>query len=540
MAMNDTPKTPGEARSQEGALAQTSAVATVGLVAGVLGLTAAIFGVVLYALDPGALPLATGNLLVGAVGLVFYAATNWKTMLRAVGGRSTTLVVLEVAIVAGVFAALATLNYFTAQDPKEWDLTRDKLYTLHEQSTQVAEALTQKVTIYGFFRSTEGARQVLEESVNLYRMHTDKVELVFVNPDAPPPELIARLDLNNSSPRIVFESESGQVAKIRAPTEEDITNALIKVAERPPRKVYFLTGHGEPTIEDGQAEDGYAMAASQLRNEGFTVESLSLLDKENVPKDASAVVVAGAKSALFPNEVETLKVWLNRGGRVVVLLEPGLDYGMESIWRPFGVMVDDDLVLEPNPTGRAKGFGYESPVITKYEPHPITNKLKSAASLFYRSRSVLPKVGLANLEVVPLFKTSPTSWGDMNWRDGGAPERGEGDVPGPVSLAVAVTKKTATVAGKVNDEARMVVVGDLHFANNRFITMGAHRDLFQNMVSWTIGDEDRISVRPKSRTGDRLPITEAQQYGIMFFSVNLLPLLIVGFGFSVWAVRRRK
>lgn len=540
MAMNDAPETPGGARSQEGALARTSPVATVGLVGGVLGLTAAIFGVVLYALDPDALPLAAGNLLVGVVGLAFYAATNWRSLLRAVGGRSTTLVVLEVAIVAGVLAALATLNFFAAQEPKEWDLTRDKLFTLQEQSVQVAQRLDKKVTVYGFFRSSESARQVLEESVNLYKLHTDKLELVFINPDAPPPELIQKLDLNNASPRIVFESETGQVAKVRNATEEDLTNALIKVAERPARKVYFLTGHGEPAIDDAQAEDGYAIAASQLRNEGLTVEALSLLDRENVPKDASVVVVAGAKSALFPNEVETLKVWLNRGGRLVALLEPDLDYGMESIWRPFGVLVGDDLVLEPNPTGRAKGFGYESPVITAYEPHPITNKLKSAASLLYRARSVQPKVGLANLEVVTLFQTSPTSWGEVSWREGGPPERSEGDVPGPVPLAVAVTKKTATVAGKVNDEARMVVVGDLHFANNRFLPMGAHRDLFVNMTSWVIGDEDRIAVRPKSRSGDRLPITETQQYGIMFFSVNLLPLLIVGFGFSVWAVRRRK
>jgi ABC-type uncharacterized transport system involved in gliding motility auxiliary subunit len=431
---------------------------------------------------------------------------------------------------------------FAAQEPQEWDLTRDKpLSPSRSSRSHVAHAPRSRTSpSIGFFRSSESARQVLEESVNLYKLHTDKLELVFINPDAPPPELIQKLDLNNASPRIVFESETGQVAKVRNATEEDLTNALIKVAERPARKVYFLTGHGEPAIDDAQAEDGYAIAASQLRNEGLTVEALSLLDRENVPKDASVVVVAGAKSALFPNEVETLKVWLNRGGRLVALLEPDLDYGMESIWRPFGVLVGDDLVLEPNPTGRAKGFGYESPVITAYEPHPITNKLKSAASLLYRARSVQPKVGLANLEVVTLFQTSPTSWGEVSWREGGPPERSEGDVPGPVPLAVAVTKKTATVAGKVNDEARMVVVGDLHFANNRFLPMGAHRDLFVNMTSWVIGDEDRIAVRPKSRSGDRLPITETQQYGIMFFSVNLLPLLIVGFGFSVWAVRRRK
>lgn len=540
MAVKKPPETEGPARSQEGALAETSTLATVGLVAGVLGLTASVFGLVLYALDPETLPLFGANLGLGLVGIAFYAATNWKALLRAAGGRSTALVVLEVATIVGAVAAVGTANYFTAQNPKEWDLTRDKLFSLQEQSIQVAESLDQKITIYGFFRTSENAVNVLRESVGLYNLYTDQLELEFVNPDSPPPELVERFDLNSQSPRIVFAAEDGQFAKIRSPTEEAFTNALIKVAQKEARKVYFLSGHGEPTISDVKAEEGFAAAASALRSEGYQVEALSMVDRENVPKDAAAVILAGARSALFPNEVQALKAWLNRGGRVVVLHEPGLDYGMEQIWRPFGVDVGDDLVLEPNPTGRAKGFGYESPVIQAYEPHPITRKLGDAASLFYRVRSIQPKVGLANLEVTTLFQTSPTSWGETDYREGGPPERSEGDVPGPVPLAVAVTKKTATAANKIADEARMVVFGDLHFANNRFLPMGAHRDLFVNAVNWTIGEEDRITIRPRSRSGDRLPITETQQYGIMFFSVNLLPLLIVGFGFSVWAVRRRK
>lgn len=537
--MTDEIKTE-DARSQEGALKETSGAATVGLVAGVLGLTASVFGAVLYALDPETLPLFGGNLIFGLVGIIFYGVTNWRSVVRAAGSRSSALVILEAAMIIGVTAGLGTLNYFVNQEPKEWDLTYDKLFSLQDQSMKVAQGLTEPVTIYAFFRSSENARAVVRESVDLYSLYTDKITLEFINPDAPPPDLIEKYDLTSQSPRIVFTAPNGQFAKIRTPTEESFTNALIKVAQREARKVYFLTGHGEPSIKDVSAEEGFSAAASQLRNEGYQVEELSLVDRENVPKDASCVILGGAKSILFPNEVETLKVWLNRGGRVVVLHEPGLDYGLSPIFRPFGVLLGDDLVMEPNPTGRAKGFGYESPVVQSYEPHAITRKLGNAASLFFRARSVQPKVGLANLHVTTLFQSSPTSWGEISFREGGPPERDEGDVPGPVPLAVAVTKRTATAPSKVADEARMVVFGDMHFINNRFLPMGAHRDLFINSVNWTVGDEDRITIRPKSRAGDRLPITQTQQYGIMFFSVNLLPLLIVGFGFSVWALQRRK
>lgn len=536
---NETQKQgPVKARSAEGALTERSPLETVGLVAGVIGLTAVIFSFVLYALDPAVLSLSVANAVFGLAGIALYMATNRRSLGRVFAGRSTGLVLLEGMIVVGLLGAMGVANYFAAQNPKEWDLTRDNLFTLHEQSMRVAKELDKKVTVYAFFRTTEPARGVLTQAVDLYRQHTNNLELVFVNPDAPPQELVEKYDLNSKSPRIVVAAENGQFAKLRTATEEGLTNALIKVAERPAKKVYFLTGHQEPSIEDQAFEEGFAMAASNLRTEGFEVSTLSLLERENVPADASVVIVAGAATRLFPNEVESLKAWLDRGGRVAFLLEPGIELGLERIFRPYGVEVGNDLVIEPNPAAKAFGFGPDSPVVQTFEAHPITNKLRGGATLFHRARSVQPKVGLANLEVVTLIRTGASSWGET--RLDADPALDEDDVPGPVPIAVAVVRNTAAHPNKLDDEARMVVFGDHHFANNRFSAMSANADLFLNAVTWLAGDEDRITIRPKTRKGDRLPLTETQQTGIVFFSVNLLPLLIVGLGFSVWAVRRRK
>ena len=332
----------------------------------------------------------------------------------------------------------------------------------------------------------------------------------------------------------------GRFKKVGLPSEESMTNALAAVSERPARTVYFLTGHGEAPLDTPAVPEGYALAASTLRNEGYTIETTSLVDRENVPSDASLVILAGAKAALFPNETETLKAHLYRGGRVLVLLEPGVPHGLDALFRPFGVEVGQDIVLEPNPTGRAQGFGLESPVVQKYEPHPITRTLGTAATLFFKARSVQPRVGMARIEASTLFSSSPTSWGETELAADARPTRDEHDVPGPVPLAVAVTRTTATAPNRLSNQARLVVFGDHDFANNRFIQMGANGDLFRNASNWALGEEERITIRPRRRAGDHLPLTEDETYGIIFFSVNLLPLLIVGFGFSVWAIRRRK
>lgn len=528
------------AKSQEGRLEQRSAIETTGLVAGVVGITAIVFALVLYAIDPKVLPLALGNAAFGVIGTIFYVATNRKSFTRSLAGRSTAFVALEGFVVLGVLAALGVVNFFAAQNPKEWDLTRDGLYSLHEQSIKVAESLDQDVKVIGFFRTSENARGVIQQAVDLYRQYTDRLSLEFINPDNPPEALIEKYDLNSQSPRLVIAAENGQFAKLRTPTEEAMTNALIKVAQREARKVYFLTGHGEPSIKARKTEEGLAGAASALRNEGYSVDTVALVDRANVPDDASVVIVAGARSSLLPNEVEALKTFLDRGGRVMALLEPGVEYGLERIFRPYGVEVADNVIIDPNPANKALGFGPTAPVINAYEAHPITNKLTGSATLFPRVRSVQPRVNLALVDVTTLIRTGATAWGETQYRGAETFERDENDVPGPVPIAVAVTRDTAAAQGKKADEARMVVVGDFGFISNRFLAMTGNRALFLNAANWLAGDEDRITIRPKPRYGDRLPLTEVQQYGIMFFSVNLLPLLIIGLGFSVWAIRQRQ
>lgn len=539
--MSNNEEQPVEVQSRESSLRERTASETFGLIGGVLGTTAIVFGVSLYAIDPRVLPVSLGNFTFGAVAIALYILTNRKNFGRSVMGRSTAFLVLEVGVVFGLVAVVAVINYFAAQNPTEWDLTRDRLYTLHEQSQQVAASLDQDVEVIGFFRPSEKYRAEVTQRVDLYRRHTDRIRLKFVNPDTAPREMVEKFDLSSISPRIVVTAENGQFAKVDFPSEEALTNAFIKVAQQSAKKVYFLTGHGEPPIEPRpRMEEGFAAAASGLRNEGFVVEALALVDKANVPADANVVIVAGARSTLFPNEVEALKVYLDRGGRVLVLIDPGYEYGLQRVFGPYGVEVGDNLVIDPNPATRAEGYGPTASIVREFEAHPITNKLDNAAVLFPTARSVQPRLNLAQIEVNTLVRTGPTSWGETGYRESSAARRDETDIPGPVPIAVAVTRNTAGQRRKFADQARLVVIGDQGFITNFFLSKGRNRDLFLNTINWLAGEEDRITIRPRQRSGNHLALTPNQQNGIMFFSVNLLPLLIIGFGFSVWAIRQRQ
>jgi ABC-type uncharacterized transport system involved in gliding motility auxiliary subunit len=540
MAVSPETPDPLEGGSREGALAEASTLRTVGLVLGVLGATAVAFGAILYAIDPGVLRVAVGNLAFGAVCIGFYVFTHRRSLGRALAGRSSPLVGLELMMAIGVLGGAFALNWVAANEPQEWDLTRDGVYSLHPQSVAVAERLARPVKIWAFYGPTDSTREILRQAVELYQMHTDELELELVNPDRVSRRLAKRFDLGGKSAPLVMEDvESGRYTKLKAPTEEAMTNALIEIAERRQRKAYFLEGHGEAKARDASTEDGYGTAATLLENEGLAVESLSLVERSDLPEDASVLIVPGPKAALLPNESAALKVFLDRGGRALLLLEPGYAHGLAPVLRPYGVDVGDDLVLDENPAAKALGFGADAPVIQRYEAHPITNVMEGRFAMFLRARSVSPRLGLARVAVTTLIQTSPDSWAETS--TAGPPHaQGADDLAGPVPIAVAVEKRTANNPRKRSDEARLVVFGDVDFANNRFSAMTGNTDLFVNTVNWLVGDEDRITIRPPKKQGDRLPLTELQQYGIMFFSVNLLPYVIIGFGLSVWAVRRRK
>ena len=530
-----------QAKSQEGKLEEVSALSTFGLIVGVLGMSSAIFGVAVYAIIPSATQITIINLIFAGAALLFYAITNWSKLTRVASGRSTPLIILEVVLVVGVLLSATAINYFARQSTREWDLTRDRLYTLQEQSLDVIKRLDTDIQIVGVYQPNDNRRALLQQLVDLYQKESPRISLKFLNPVSITPAESKKYSLANSELRIVIESAKGRQVKVSAAREEDITNGLIQVAERPERKVYFLTGHREGSIDDSQSKTGFQRAAQDLIDDGYTVESLNISNKDTIPEDATALVIAGARDRFLPNEVQTIHAWLKRGGRAFFLLEAGVENGLDSIFRPFGVDVGDNLIIDPNPASRALGFSRgDAPIVNRFEQHPITNPLQGTTVLFYWVRSVAPRIGLARIEASTLIQTSETSWGETKYNSGEDVELDEEDVPGPVPIAIAVTKKTTTNPNRLTEEARLVVIGDSSFATNNFYSDGANADLFNNAVNWLSGDESRITIRPRRRGASRIPLTEQQHAGIVFFSVNLLPLLIVGAGLSVWAIRRRK
>jgi len=305
---------------------------------------------------------------------------------------------------------------------------------------------------------------------------------------------------------------------------------------------YFVQGHGEVGLQAREGAPTLAQAAAALGQEGYRVEPLNLVQAE-IPEDANVLVLAGPQRALFPGEVEKLQDYLAEGGRLLLLIGPRVDAGLDPLLEEWGVVLGDDIILEASSISQLLGTGPAVALVTDYGDHPITAPLAAQRlmTLFPLARSVETQAR-EGIQATPLLRTGPQSWGETS------PELERGplqfdpdqDKPGPLTLGVALTRRLDADQADTGSpqEARLVVIGNVNFALNGNLRQQGNRDLFLNTLNWLTEQTEQISIRPKSITDRRLTLTGQNFRWLVLGSTVLLPLAALGSGAALWWQRR--
>jgi len=476
-----------------------------------------------------------GKLLLGAVALLAALVLGSPGGARRFfTGRAAHFGIFTTISALLVVAILVAANYVAWARPKTWDLTRDRLFTLAPGTVETLHRLDGDVVAYVFYAPDERPYAAAKDLLDRYRVETKHLSARYVDPERSP-ELVKRFEVRPDGERIVLAA-GDKVARVSLPTEEALTNGLVQLARTKTLKVYFTTGHGEPSPDDASGK-AYAAAATKLRDEGYAVEALPLLEKGEVPADAAVVLAAGAQRPFLDPEVKALQAWLAKGGKLGVYLEPEVTAGLEALLKDFGVEADEDMVVDPSLGSRLLGGSVVTPIVAPSREHPITAKLGALAIALPTTRSLVALTASA-VRPVPLLLTSREAWGETDVKSlfGKGAKYDEGEKRGPLPVAMAAVRPGAAGA----PEARLVVVGDSEFFDDRYLQIPGNLDFFLNGVAWLGEQPDRITVRPKAREGSRLFLTDAQMAGLRFVTVDALPVALLALGLAVWVVRRSR
>jgi hypothetical protein len=266
----------------------------------------------LPAKDQYAYYLAVG----GLVCMILYMAGQWREIGRFFGRRQARYGSLAASSVLIVLGILVAINYIGKQQSKRWDLTAAKQFSLSDQTRNVLAKLDAPLHIAVFTQQQDF--QPYQDRLKEYEHGSKQVTTEFIDPDIK--QTIAKQNEVQQYGTMVF-TYKGRTERATSNTEQDITNAIIKVVSGQQRKVYFAQGHGEkdPTASE---RDGYGGIADALKRENYNVEKVVLAQQGGVPDDAAIVVIAGPRNDFFPPEVDALKKYLAKGGELLIAIDP--------------------------------------------------------------------------------------------------------------------------------------------------------------------------------------------------------------------------
>jgi ABC-type uncharacterized transport system involved in gliding motility auxiliary subunit len=490
------------------------------------GAALAVAGWLRSAIEGVLTPLDMGLMIGGGALLVIAIAFNLGGIWAFLTRRSSRLGANTIVLSLAVLAILTAVNVLAFRHDKRFDMTTEKLYSLSDQSHKIAGHLKQDVDFLYFSNQSDSR---LRELMAEYSTVNRRIHFRRVDPIAHP-EIAKQYNVRSMGSMVA--TSGARTIHLQGTQEEDITNALIRLSHTGVKTVCFVEGHGEKSLDDTGAE-GYSDVKNELIKEDYKVQPVNLVTSNGVPEACTVLVIAGPRQALFPQEAAMVGKYLDGGGKVFVLADAETHTGLSALLASWNINLGDNIVIDASGVGRLFGTGPAVPLVHDYGDSPITEGFSGSMTFFPLARTVsVADASKTTPQTVNLLQTSADSFTTPKIAGRTVSYDAKTDQKGPLTLGVTAEQKEN---GK---QARLVVIGNSEFAANRWVGLQRNGDLFYNTVNWLSQESDLISIRPKNPANRRVTMTEAQQRMLMWFSLALLPGLVVIAGLWIWWKRR--
>ena len=458
------------------------------------------------------------------------------------GGYATLLAAI-------VIAAVIVVNLVVDMIPLRFDLSRNKLYTLSEQTSDIVKGLEDDVTIY-YVGEQSSVNSAIEEIVQRYVNGSGHIRTGTIDPARDPltAQKYTKSGESLSSGSIVVEcgevyhvisqydmynftqTQSGGYQPESLAVEQRLTSAILYVTGAEMPVAYVLDGHGETALDSN--------IQKQMELENFAVQKLSLLGQDKVPEDADLLIVNSPKRDLSKEEEEALRAYLENQGKALFLMDVLIEDlpNFQAIFNTYGIQMSNVLVLE----GEQGSYVGGNPLylVPKYGDHDITNPIKADnLPLFIPGGQAIDILDTKRntLTITPLLTTSDKAFGRKSDSQVTSLEKQPDDLTGPFQLGLAIEDSVYNLAANETYKTRIVVIGNSNFPSTGF---EGGPNLFMNSLNWIFEREESITIRPKSLTVQPLNITEMQARVYGFLAMILIPAIILIAGLVVWLRRR--
>ena len=450
----------------------------------------------------------------------------------------------SLAVTAVVLAILVAVNGFASVLPTsmtKYDITSTNLYSVTSSTKVVVNALEKDVSIYWIVQADQ-EDEVIENLLGKYESLSSHITVTKKNPDVYPTftSQYTDEDVPNNSLIVACGDKSRYIsysdiylADVDYTTysyvysfdgEGAITSAIDFCVSDELPKVYLLEGHGEADLP--------AEFQTQIEKENMELESFSLLNTDEIPEDADALLIYAPESDISEEEAALLEAYLDNGGKVLAMAGPtenGTLTKLYSVLAAYGVEAADGIVVESD---RAH-YAFQQPYILlpDISSGDITDPLLEEH--YYAIIPIAQGLTVTGSSAAALLTTSDTAFSKAAGFQLDTYEKEDGDTDGPFAVAVSVD---------TGNDGQLIWFASSYFLDESYnaYSSGANLDLAMNALSSLIGERDAVSIRSKSLSYNYLTISESAASVLKTWMIGVIPGAFVVYGIFTVMERRRK
>lgn len=433
------------------------------------------------------------------------------------------LLSLSALSLAALLAWASTLQVW------RWDWTDAGRHSLSPATRALLQRLDGPVAVTAFLGPAPQPRRAVRDLVARYQAVKPDLSLQFVDPKQHPDRARAANVAAGGELLLRYGERS---TKLRVADEAAFTAALLQLASERQPWVVFVTGHGERSSH-GEANHDLGRFAEQLRQRGMRVQDLDPGTAGVIPDNTDVLVISAPQTAWQPAQLAPLLRYVERGGNLLWLGDPGGPAGLQALADAVGIRWLNGVVL----SARSAQLGLDNPsfLVTGLAPDTPLRARGIEPVLLPTAAALTPLQDAAWRSRV-LLRSGAESWTETGSLQQQAlrfnPEAGE--QRGPLALAMAMTRARGP------SEQRVAVVGDGDFVANAYLANGANLDLGVALVHW-LGRQDLLTGVTAAETRDlRLDLSPSHLALIAWGFPFVLPALLLLAGAAVWARRRRR
>lgn len=334
------------------------------------------------------------------------------------------------------------------------------------------------------------------------------------------------------------------------PDESQVAGAFKRLEEGKAPKIYFLTGNLERSIyKTGERE--YSLQSleklnrTSLINLGFDVDTVSL-DKQNIPADATTLVIADPKADLSAVCLAKIQQYIDHGGNLMVFGEPNKQTVINPVLKQFGVQLRQGTLVQvsKNETpDKVISFGTDASLHLAEEKNLLVLLKKrqekdtdDTLKISMPGAGAIEYVTNGPFAVTPLFKTiDKNTWLKTGVLITDSVPPVFNPVQGDIRDSSFVTAVQLT--RQVNQkQQRIIVCTDADFKNN--LRLGF--DLFANaFYSWMDNNKYPVYIPETAARDVKLTITSTGADVLKIVYVWMMPgaLLLIG---TLLLIRRKR